>query len=184
MTDASRDDTWAASFPGLYAVTTVPYADSTLAFTVTEPEVDDVSRAHVVALTAEGLVVACRSVEEWRFLPGGTREPGESVTECIAREVREEAGCEVVGEPAYLGRYIASSRSPAPYRPHLPHPVSSWAHYVVPVRIVGEPLNPPDGERVVEVVALPPTDAAAWLRPHDPVHADVVLLALEMGLLS
>ncbi len=55
---------------------------------------------------------------------------------------------------------------------------------MVPVEVVGEPLNPPDGESVVEVLALPSADASAWLREHDAVHADVVVLAAQRGLLS
>ena len=154
-----------------------------LAFTTDEPPDDDVARAHVVAVTSAGDVVVCRSVEEWRFLPGGTREPGETVADLIRRELREEAGYAPTGEPVFLGRYVATSAAAAPYRPHLPHPVSSWAYYVVPVEPVGAPLNPADGEHVVEVLALPPAEAAAWLDAHDPVHADVVRLALARGLL-
>jgi 8-oxo-dGTP diphosphatase len=106
------------------------------------------------------------------------------VRDLVARELREEAGCALRGEPEFLGRHVATSRNPAPYRPHLPHPVASWAYYVAPVELVGEPLNPPDGESVVEVLALAPEEAASWLREHDAVHADVVLLAIESGLLS
>lgn len=168
----------------LAAITSVAYANVDLTFAVDTPEVDDVSRAHVVAVTSDGEVVVCRSVEEWRFLPGGTREPDETVRGLIARELLEEAGCAPSGEPVFLCRYVATSRSPAPYRPHLPHPVASWGFYVVPVELVGEPLNPPDGESVVEVLALPAPEASAWLREHDPVHADVVVLAAERGLLS
>ena len=84
----------------------------------------------------------------------------------------------------FLGRHVARSRNPAPYRPHLPHPVASWAYYVVPVRVVGPPANPDDGEHVVEVRTLPPAEAADWLRPHDPIHADVVLLAVARGLVA
>ena len=54
---------------------------------------------------------------------------------------------------------------------------------MVPVERVGEPLNPADGEHVVEVLTLPPAEAAAWLGVHDPVHADVVRLAVARGLL-
>jgi 8-oxo-dGTP diphosphatase len=168
----------------LQAFTTVPYADVELAFTEDPPEVDDVSRAHVVAVDRDHRVVVCRSVEEWRFLPGGTREPGESVPELVARELREEAGCVLRGEPVFLCRYVATSGHVAPYRPHLPHPVASWAYYVAPVEVVGEPLNPPDGERVVEVLTLPAAEASSWLRQEDDVHAAVVLLAVERGLLS
>ena len=168
----------------LSAETSVRYAPHvSLAFTTDEPPDDDVARAHVVAVTSAGDVVVCRSVEEWRFLPGGTREPGETVADLIRRELREEAGYAPTGEPVFLGRYAASSAAAAPYRQHLPHPVSSWAYYVVPVERVGAPLNPADGEHVVEVLALPPAEAAAWLDAHDPVHADVVRLALARGLL-
>ena len=83
----------------------------------------------------------------------------------------------------FVGRYVATSAAAAPYRPHLPHPVCSWAYYVVPVQRVGEPLNPADGEEVVEVLTLPPVEAAAWLAEHDPVHADVVRLAVARGML-
>ena len=168
----------------LLAVTSVPYANADLAFTEDPPEVDDVSRAHVVAVTPAGDVVVCRSVEEWRFLPGGTREPDESVRDLIARELREEAGCALSGEPRFLGRYVATSRSPAPYRPHLPHPVASWAYYVAPSRSSASRSTRPTGSRSSRCSRCPPADAAAWLREHDAVHADVVVLAAQRGLLS
>ena len=83
----------------------------------------------------------------------------------------------------FVGRYVASSAAAEPYRPHLSHPVCSWGYYVVPVQRVGTPLNPADGEEVVEVLTLPPVEAAAWLAEHDPVHADVVRLAVARGML-
>ena len=49
-----------------------------------------VSRLHLVAVTNESHVVVCRSVQGWRFLPGGTREPGESLQELARRELQEE----------------------------------------------------------------------------------------------
>ena len=53
---------------------------------------------------------------------------------------------------------------------------------MVPVERAGEPLNPADGELVVEVLTLPPDDAADWLEVHDPVHAEVVRLAVCLDL--
>ncbi|MCW2794385.1 MAG: hydrolase [Nocardioides sp.] len=44
------------------------------------------------------------------------------------------------------------------------------------------PTNPDDGEHVVEVLTLPPKEAADYLREHDDTHADVVLLAVALGL--
>ncbi len=172
------------SLARLSAETSVRYAPHvSLAFTTDEALEDDVARAHVVALTSAGAVVVCRSVEQWRFLPGGTREPGETVAGLIRRELREEAGYAPTGEPVFVGRYVASSAAAEPYRPHLSHPVCSWGYYVVPVQRVGAPLNPADGEEVIEVLTLPPVEAAAWLAEHDPVHADVVRLAVARGML-
>ena len=48
---------------------------------------------------------------------------------------------------------------------------------------MASPTDPPDGEHVVEVLALPPTEAADFLGSHDQSHADVVRLAYAMNLL-
>ena len=71
-----------------------------------------------------------------------------------------------------------------PYRPWFPHPRSYWAYAVARVVITGEPLNPPDGEEVVEVLTLPVEEAAAYLRHDDPIHADVLLHAHTLGLVG
>jgi hypothetical protein len=57
------------------------------------------------------------------------------------------------------------------------------AYAVVDVRVVAEPTNPADGERVVEVMALPPSAAADYLQAQGPIHADVVQHADALGLL-
>jgi 8-oxo-dGTP diphosphatase len=78
---------------------------------------------------------------------------------------------------------VADSGRQAPDRPHLPHPRSYWAYAVTRADVVGPPTNPDDGEHVVEVLALPPADAADYIEEHDRVHADVVRLAREMRLI-
>jgi 8-oxo-dGTP pyrophosphatase MutT (NUDIX family) len=49
-----------------------------------------------IILTAEGLLLQRRSDNGLWGLPGGSVEPGESVTQAVVREVREETGLEVV----------------------------------------------------------------------------------------
>jgi 8-oxo-dGTP diphosphatase len=175
---------WAARYPGLFAPRFEEYANADLEFRLAAPRDELVSRLHLIALDPDALVVVCRSVEEWRFLPGGRREEGESLAETARRELREEAGCELVGGPhPVFAHQRATSYNPGPHHPHFPHPVAAWAYAVARVELTGPPTIPDGGEQVVEVLTLPPTEAADWLRVHDEEHADVVLLADAMGLL-
>jgi 8-oxo-dGTP diphosphatase len=110
------------------------------------------------------------------------REPGESLSDLARRELEEEAGAALLGEPRYFAAHIADSNRQHPYRPHLPHPRAYWAWATAAVEIVEAPTNPPDGETVVEVLTLPPAEAADYLEVHDRVHADVLRHAVAMGL--
>lgn len=179
-------DDWAERYPELFRPRFEAYANADLEFRLGEPPDEQVARLHAVALDPAGLVVVCRSVEEWRFLPGGRREPGETLAELCRRELREEAGCTVLGDPSPVFAYQrATSRNLEPYRAHVTtHPVSAWAYVVAHVEVTGPPTNPADGETVVDVRSLPATEAAAWVRVHDQEHADVILLAEAMGFLS
>lgn len=172
------------AFPGLFTPQHIDYAHVDVALTL-DPVADAlVNRFHLVGVTDDSTVVVCRSVQGWRFLPGGTREPGETLTELARRELREEAGARLLGDPKVFAAFRVHSHDPKPYRPHLSHPEAAWAFGMAQVRLDGMPLNPPDGEQVVEVLALPPHDAIPWLAEHDPIHADVLRLAMELGLLS
>jgi 8-oxo-dGTP diphosphatase len=175
-------DPWRDRFPELFRESYVDYADCRIRYTTEVPAEDLVSRLHLVAVTDAGNVVVCRSEQGWRFLPGGTREPGESLPELAGRELVEEAGAVLDGELRYFSAHVADSARVTPYRPHLPHPRAYWAYAVAPVRVLGTPTNPDDGERVVEVLMLPPPVAADYLQEEDPIHADVVRHAHAIGL--
>jgi 8-oxo-dGTP diphosphatase len=178
-------DDWASRFPDLFRNRFEEFADADLEFHLGAPRDELVTRLHLVAVDAADRVVVCRSVEEWRFLPGGRREQGESLPRTAERELLEEAGCVVVGQPGAVFAYqLARSHRAEPHHAHFPHPVSAWAYAVARVEVTGRPTNPQDGESVVEVRRMPVGEAADWLRIHDPEHADVVLLAAAMGLLS
>jgi 8-oxo-dGTP diphosphatase len=180
---AHHDDRWAAAFPTLFARTYVDYADCDLGFTAGPVPDELVSRLHLVAKTTHGRLIVCRSIQGWRFLPGGTREPGEPLVELAGRELREEAGARLTGSVTVFASHVADSRRETPHRPHLPHPRTYWAYGVTEADLVGQPTNPDDGEHVVEVLALPLADAAGYLEEHDPLHADVVRLARAMDLI-
>jgi len=54
--------------------------------------------AHAVITDADGRVLQLKATYGacgWG-LPGGALEPGETIHECLARECREELGCEVI----------------------------------------------------------------------------------------
>lgn len=175
---------WPNRFPDLFAPSYIDYANADVRFTVDDPPDELVSRIHCVAVDSQHRVIVCRSAEEWRFLPGGTREPGESLTEAVRRELLEEAGAAISSTPTIFASQIATSHNAGPYRPHMPHPLSYWAFAMVDAEVVQPPTNPEDGEQVDEVRTLEPAEAARWIGRHDPVCADVVRLADAMGLIS
>jgi 8-oxo-dGTP diphosphatase len=177
------DEYWAARFPVLFGESYVAYADCRIRGTTRSPPDHLVSRLHVVGVTPAGAILVCRSELEWRFLPGGTREPDESLDHLVRRELMEEAGAVLRDEPRLFFSHVARSGRPEPYRPHQPHPRAYWSYVVAAVRVVGPPTNPPDGEKIVDVLELEPGDAADYMDVHDPVHADVVRFADAMRLI-
>ena len=77
-----------------------------------------------IILTAEGLLLQRRSDNGHWGLPGGAVEPGESVSEALIREVREETGLEV--RP---GRLIGVYSAPAHHQV-VTYPDGNVIHYV------------------------------------------------------
>ena len=102
------------------------WASITMHFKRELPRDDLVSSTHVVAFVGEE-VILCRDQrpDVW-FLPGGTREPGESVTASLERELLEEAGARLLGDFHPIGAHVGVSDADQPYRPHLPHPEKAW----------------------------------------------------------
>jgi len=179
---SAGDGHWSVRFPDLFSDQYADYADARLRFTTAAVPEDLVSRLHLVAVTQAAEVLVCRSEAGWRFLPGGTREPGESLDDLARRELMEEAGEQLTSPPRYFAAHIADSQRPAPYRPHQPHPRAYWAYAVAQAHVIAPPVNPPDGEQVIEVRAMAPEPAADYIAEHDPVLADVLRLADAMGL--
>lgn len=172
---------WQERFPALFTEEFDEVVGADVQFGIGEPPAELMSRIHVVG-RCDGGVVVCRNDLGHRFLPGGTREPGETVEQTVDRELLEEAGATRTSALSWFGAHRADSRREQPWRPHLPHPRAYWPYAATDVVLDSEPTNPPDGEQVVEVLVLPPDAAADYVAVHDWIHADLIRLAAAMGL--
>ena len=170
---------WGIAFPRLFA--RLKWGQTDAQFGLADPPEDEVGNVHVICRTGEGIVV-CESNEGWRLLPGGTREPGESIEETARRELVEEAGATLRSTLAWCGAFRYIQGGPR-YRLHLPYPVSYMLYAVADVDIDGEPTSPPDGEQVTDVRVMPPHGAADWMHTRDRNMADIVRLAVARAVL-
>ncbi len=84
-----------------------------------------------------------------RDLAGGTLEPGETYMQTIEREMREEAGAEILSF-RLIGAWHCFSLAEKPYRPHLPFPEHFRIIGTGQVRIVHEPPNPQGAEQIAK----------------------------------
>jgi 8-oxo-dGTP diphosphatase len=71
-----------------------------------------IAAALVVRGDGRALLVRKRGTRAF-MQPGGKIAPGESATQALARELREELGCTVKGEPVGLGSFSAPAANEA-----------------------------------------------------------------------
>jgi 8-oxo-dGTP diphosphatase len=176
------DDAWRDAYPDLFAPKLWgPRGETEARFGLADPPEDAIGNVHVICRTGDGIVV-CASDEGARFLPGGTREPGESIEETAQRELLEEAGVRLRSPLTWCGAFRCDQSGPR-YRPHLPYPINFMLYAVADGEVTGNPTSPPDGEQITEVLVLPPEQAADWLQRQDPIFADLVRLTVARGLI-
>ena len=142
-----------------------------------EPPPELVSNVSIAPFDDTGWLII-RDQAGWGIV-GGTLEPGETYLEALRRELREEAGCELLSYDLF-GALRMEFLSDEPYRPHLPFPVSYRLLGVGEVRRVGAPTNPAGGEVITAVATFPLDEAcrllATW--PDDgPLLADIYRFA-------
>ena len=109
---------------------------------------------------AENLLLIRRSDNARWALPGGMMEPGESIAECLVREVHEETGVEV--EPVRLVGIYSD-----PTYGHVILDNGDELYVVIAAfecRVFGGTPRP-DGEESLEVAYFSPGDLPASLAP-------------------
>jgi 8-oxo-dGTP pyrophosphatase MutT (NUDIX family) len=133
----------------------------------TLPPTHLIGNVNIVPFIGENAVVL-RVASGHPEIPGGTLEPGEDYLAALRRELREEAGADLLSW-TLLGAYRCHSVTGEPYRPHLPHPDFYRVVGYGEIALVGQPTNPVGGEEVVEVSVLPVEAAEQlfrqWQRP-------------------
>ncbi|WP_078860009.1 NUDIX domain-containing protein [Streptomyces rubellomurinus] len=170
----------AGLFPALHAPQYWAWGRYDAQFSTALPPDELVTNIHLVGFQGDA-VVLCRDDRDHWFLPGGTREQDESIASCLTRELREEAGARLLGEPGWLGAHRCRTDDPVPYRPWQPHPEKAWLWGWAEVAVDSEPTNPADGEQVVEVRAVPAAEAQRLLLTgHEEWWAELIGLAVEL----
>jgi 8-oxo-dGTP diphosphatase len=152
----------AARFPLLYAQQRWEWAGIDAVFSTDLPADELVTNVHVIGFVGQQIVV-CRDSRGVWLLPGGTREEGESVHDCVVRELEEEAGARLAGPLRWVGAHHCVSDRPGPYRAYQPHPAKAWLWCAAEVTIGSAPSCPPDAEQIVEVRAVGKTEAQRLL---------------------
>ncbi len=119
------------------------------------------ANVNLVPYTSAGWVVLATGDGRLE-IPGGTREPGESIEAALRRELMEEAGATLKSFKPF-GVWDCVSTAEAPYRPHLPHPRFQRLVGVGRVELAREPTIG-DGEDVVEVLTVSLEEAQGRFR--------------------
>ncbi len=116
-----------------------------------------ISNVNIVPHVGDQWVILRLEDGSWE-IPGGTLEANEHYRDALCRELLEEAGAALVNSSP-LGAWRCHNEGERSYKPHLPYPDSY--RYVVygEVNLIGKPLNPPDGEKVVSVECVPLEEA-------------------------
>lgn len=90
-------------------------------------------------------------------IPGGKKEPGETVSQILAREVREESGAEIINY-SLIGGWYTFIKNSKPKFPHLPFPYMYMIVVTGEVKIVTDPIEK------VSVIEKPLMEVVSELR--------------------
>lgn len=144
----------------------------------------DVANVTLIPFVGDHVVIVKTS---WGYSPvGGTLEPDEHWCNAATRELMEEAGAALPSIPRErtrlhpFGAFRCRSLDSGPSRAHLPWPdyrrVVAWAE----VEVVGEPSQPPGGERIDAVLRVDVDTACRLLEVRSLANAAVYRLAAQL----
>jgi len=88
-----------------------------------QPPLELIVSARAVLMAQDGNVFVFDD-QGPHVLPGGRREKAEPVLEALAREIGEEVGCAIVGEPRPLGFFELRNDGPRPEGQPYPYPLN------------------------------------------------------------
>ncbi len=128
--------------------------------TIADPPLDLVVSVRAVARRG-GEVFVFESEGMTHAIPGGRREPGESPDAALAREIREETGCAIVGQPRRLGILHLHNLSPQRHDPKYKYPYPDTLQWVFVAEVAGDAA--PSDDPFVDNGRFVPMDEARTL---------------------
>jgi 8-oxo-dGTP pyrophosphatase MutT (NUDIX family) len=105
--------------------------------TTIEPPLDLVVSVRAIAIRGDEVFVF-ESEGETHAIPGGRREPEESPAAALVREIREETGCAIAGEPKPLGVLHLHNLSPRRHDPRYKYPYPDTLQWVFVAEVAGD----------------------------------------------
>jgi 8-oxo-dGTP pyrophosphatase MutT (NUDIX family) len=86
-----------------------------------QPPLELIVSARAVLIAPDGMVFVFDD-QGPHVLPGGRRQKEEAVLAALAREIREEVGCDILGVPTPLGCFELRNQGPRPEGYPYPYP--------------------------------------------------------------